>query len=104
MTTQEALLNKIGINYPGLDDSATVYLIDNNIDPNATYDSTFTRAVDLACAGLILTLCTGPDIKEGGYSVTQGDRKALLAVRSTILAKYGISDGSATVTNASNQW
>jgi type VI protein secretion system component Hcp len=104
MTTLQALQSKVGINYPGLTDSALVYLIDSNIDPTAVYDSSYTKAIDLATAGLILTLCTGPDIKEGGYQVTQADRTAMMAVRSLILSKYGISDGSATITNASNVW
>lgn len=104
MTNLKALQSTIGSNYPFADETYLKALIDANINPTADYSSTNTKVIDLCVAGLIPTLILAVDLKEGGYSVTVGDRAALLALRKSILNKYGIPDGSATINDASNLW
>lgn len=104
ITNLQALQQKIGLNYQLDDNFFQVGLIDAGIDPDGNYTSDNTRAVDLCAADLILNLVTGTDIKEGGYTLTQGDRAALHKTRSLILHKYGLSDNTNTLTDRSNGW
>lgn len=111
ITNIEALQSVIGINYPFNDNMYSKAFIDAsilpgclNLNPTDEYVSANAKTVDLCVAGLILTVILSPDIKEGGYSVTQADRQALLTLRSQLLAKYGISSGTGFVNDASNVW
>lgn len=104
MTQLEALRSVIGVNYPFDDNMYDKALIDQGLVGTDDYAAGNAKSIDLAVVGLIPTLIAACDIKEGGYSVTVADRTALLKLRSLLLAKYGLSDNSATVTDASNMW
>lgn len=116
MTTLEALQSKIGINYPNLEMSAKVALIGQGLtgtelyvdetDPaNPVINSQYIEPVDIACAGLILTVISSADISEAGYSIKLGDRNALLNLRKIILNQYGLSDDSlGSISNVSYLW
>lgn len=104
MTNLQALQSVIGVNYPFDTNMYLKALIDVNIDPAENYTGSNGKAIDLCVAGLIPTLIMACDIKEGGYSVTVADRNALNTLRKNLLAKYGISDGSAVIRDGSNLW
>lgn len=104
MTNLEALQSIIGINYPFDPNMYQKALIDANLDPTLTYISANGQAIDLCVVGLILTIIASPDVKEGGYTITVADRQALLTLRATLLAKYGISSGTGFIKDASNIW
>ena len=105
MTNLEALQSIIGINYPLDANVFSKALIDQGLTESDTYSGGNVKSIDLAYAGVLQTIIVSPDIKEGGYSVTQADRNALIKLRSSILAKYGIPDGSVgTITDKSYVW
>lgn len=104
MTNLTALQSVIGGNYPFDANMYEKALIDKNINSADQYTATNEKPIDLCVVGLIPTLIAACDIKEGGYSVTVADRAALLSLRSLLLVKYGLSDNSAFVKDASNVW
>lgn len=105
MTNLEALQATIGSNYPLDPNLYTKALIDQNIIPGDEYIALNARGIDLAFAGVLLTVITSVDIKEGGYSVTNADRASLIKVLNGIYAKYGLPlFGTPTMNNASNKW
>ncbi len=104
MTNLEALQGIVGNNYPFNPNAFDKNLIDQGLNRSDIYTVANMKAVDLAAVGLINTLITSVDVSEGGYKITVGDRADLLKLRSSLLAKYGISDGSATINDASDRW
>lgn len=91
-TIKEALAGRIG--YPIPDGSLEDALTDAGLVSTANYDKSHSKTLDIAAAGLLLFVCTSPNISEGGYSISVADKAALLKVRSLYLSKWGISDDS----------
>lgn len=90
MTIKEAL--KSTINYPLPDLTLDKALIDADIDGTADYTKADTKGVDLCAAGLLFTLLTSADIKEGDYSLTLPSRNTLLLIYSALVKKWGQPD------------
>lgn len=89
MTILEAVKSAVGLNYPVDDLTYQKVLIDAGLDPAATYNSTFTKAVDLCAAQVVLVLVgSSNSIKEGGYSISLGDKDALLNLYNYYVNKY----------------
>lgn len=106
MTNLEALQSVIGGNYPFDENAYQKNLLDNGLNASDAYSSANIKAIDICFAGMLLTVITSVDIKEGGYSVTNADRDALIKVMNGIYTKYGlpIFVGAAKLNDASNKW
>lgn len=111
MTNLQALQSVIGVNYPYDANMYSKALIDASAIPGCLtlaegdeYVAANAKTIDLCVAGLVLTIISSPDVQEGGYKVTVADRQALLTLRNTLLAKYGISYGTAFINDASSVW
>lgn len=104
MTNLQALQSIIGFNsnLPAL--LFEKALIDAGLSEMDIYSADNEMKIDICAAGLILVIVTAPDIKEGGYELTAGDRKDLLEVRGLLLGKYGLNTGTAQINNVSNRW
>lgn len=106
MNTLKALQSKIGLNYPGIEDAATVALIDQGLTGQETYSADYLEKVEIAQAGLILTLLTSvKSVTEGGYSISLADRESLTNVYTLIVGKYGLPDLlNPSITDSSYLW
>lgn len=69
------------------------------------YTNESRKELDLAFAGLILFLSTqAKSIRELDWQITQQDIGDLLKVRSSLLAKWGVSDGSQPKVRGYHGW
>lgn len=89
-TILKALRSKI--NYPLPEDSYITALTDAGLDGDAIYQRSLKRDVELCAAELIQVVCTSGNISEGGYSLSLGDKNALLKIRSIYLANWDALD------------
>lgn len=85
MTNLEAIKGKL--NYPLTDNAFKLALADRDLTDTATYAKC--QAFDLAYADSVIMLLTSPNVTEGGYSVSQTDKKMLLDLANGIYVKYG---------------
>jgi hypothetical protein len=89
MTNLEAL--KAKVQYPLDDESFQVALEGRSL----TYDDVFDiaenkQAFQLAYADCLCSVLTAPSsVSEGGYSVSQGDKKTIIDIVSRIYKRYG---------------
>lgn len=89
MTILEALKAAVGLNYPVDDLTYQKTLTDKDLDPAGTYDSTFTKPVELCAASIVLVLLgSAESIREGGYSISLGDKDALFKLYNYYVDKY----------------
>ena len=98
MTYKEALRSVV--NYPLTDSSLEKALLDAGLVATDTYTQSDQKAIDLVAAELLLVVCTSPDISQGGYRVSIGDRGLLMNARNKLLAKWGKGGGI----RAGNYW
>jgi hypothetical protein len=96
MTNLEALQSIVGVNYPFGINTYNKALIDQGLNPSDDYSLSNSKSIDLAFAGVLITVITSVDIKEGGYQVTNADRDALIKVLNGIYNKYGMPPFTAT--------
>lgn len=83
----------------------TFHLNEMNLVGSDVYSSANRREIDLAYAGLILYTSLQPkSIRELDWQITNQDIKDLLKVRSTLLAKWGVSDNSQPKIRAYHGW
>jgi hypothetical protein len=102
MTKREALQATINYTIPAL--VLDKHLADSGLNGTENYTpETDKKAIDLCAAGLILFICTSPNISQGGFSISIGDKEKLLQIRSLILAKWGEHEGS-VISDASDLW
>jgi hypothetical protein len=85
MTNLEAIKGKLS--YPLSDNAFILALLDRGLTSTDTYAKG--EAFDLAYADAITILITAPNTSEGGYSVSQSDKKTLLDLPNGIYTKYG---------------
>lgn len=106
MTNLEALQSIIGVNYPFDTLTYQKALIDQGLNDSDSYSVANAKGIDLAFAGVLLTVITSVDIKEGGYAVTNADRDALIKILNAIYNKWGLPPlvGAPILRNASNKW
>ena len=86
MTLLEAL--KAKVQWPLGDNAFIAALTDRSL----TYTDTYTgisEAFELAQADCLKSAATGPNVSEGGYSISSADRKLMLNMADTIYNKYG---------------
>ena len=88
MTKKEALKSTINFLLPDL--ILEKALIDANLTGTDEYTSTDTKDIDLCMIGLLFTLLTSPDIKEGDYSRSLPDRSMLLRLYAIICKRWGV--------------
>ena len=89
-TIKEALIGMV--NFPIPDSRVEKALTDSELDGSAIYAKTDEKAVDLAMAGLLLTLATSGNVSEGGYKRDMPSADSLRSLRITILNKWGIKE------------
>ena len=81
------------------------HLSEFNLVGSDTYTTENRKEIDLAFAGLILFIATQPkSIRELDWQITNHDVSDLLKIRSGLLAKWGISDGSQPKVRAYHGW
>ena len=105
ITIKEALIGTV--NFPLPDFRIEKALIDSVLDGEAVYAKTDEKAVDLAMAGLLLTLATSGNITEGGFKLDMPNADSLRSLRITILNKWGIVEGDdqiGIIYDASDLW
>lgn len=76
------------INYPLNEGSFDTALIRFGLDGEAPYNQDSVKQVDLCAAWLILIVCTSANVSEGGYSLSIGDKNALLQTRALLVSQY----------------
>jgi len=86
MTNLEAIKATIA-GYPLSDNAYSKALTDRGVISSGTY-SGISEAFELARADLYVTLATGVNISEGGYSISVSDRDSLLDIANSIYAKW----------------
>lgn len=89
MTNLEAIKGKAG--YPLSDNSYILALVNRGLSETDTYVIGNLRLLELTHADVICTILTTPNISEGGYSVSAGDKKVMMDLANGIYAKYGES-------------
>lgn len=87
MTNLEAL--KAVLSYPLSNNAFIKALNDRGLTDTATYSTS--SAFELARADAIMTLVTAPNIKEGGFSLSQGDKKSLIELANGIYERNGVA-------------
>lgn len=96
MTNREALQAKIGQRVKAA--SIDLVLLENGLNPLEEYSPTIEnnrKSLELAQAELLFLLCTSPDsVKELDFHLTQRDIDKLLKLRSILLKRWGVDDGS----------
>lgn len=90
ITIKKALTGTV--NFPIPDDRIEKALTDSELDGNAIYAKTDEKAVDLAMAGLLLTLATSGNVKEGLFLREMPNAATLRSIRIDILNKWGIDE------------
>jgi hypothetical protein len=86
MTIKEALTSTVNFSLPA--NRVEKALIDAELDGTATYAKTDEKAVDLAMAGLLLTLMTSADVTEDDVSIKLPSRDVLRSLRNDLIAKW----------------
>ena len=86
MTNLEAL--KAVLSYPLENNAFIKALNDRGLTESATYSKC--SAFELARADAIMTLVTTPNVSEGGYSLSQSDKKALIELANGIYTSNGV--------------
>lgn len=84
MTNLEAI--KARVRFPLEENSFILALTDRGLTSSATYSDK--QSLDLACADLMFTLVSAPNIGEGGFSVSQSDKKSLVSLANAIYTRY----------------
>lgn len=87
MTNLESLKATIA-GYPMSDNAYSKALTDRGITSGSTYAG-ISSAFELARADLYVTLATGVNITEGGYSISVSDRDSLLKIANSIYSRWG---------------
>jgi hypothetical protein len=86
MTIKEALTSTVNFSLPA--NRVEKALIDAELDGTATYAKTDEKAVDLAMAGLLLTLMTSADVTEDDVSIKLPSREFILRTRLALIEKW----------------
>lgn len=107
MTNLEALQSVIGSNYPFDENIYQKALVDQDINPDDSYSSENKKGIDLAFAGILLSVIVSVDIQEGGYKVTNADRNALIKILNSIYQRWDLPpfvDDQNPVLQSINLW
>jgi hypothetical protein len=84
MTNLEAIKGKLS--YPLSDNAFNLALLDRGLTGSATYSDK--KSLELAHADLLYVLVSTPNISEGGYSISQSDKKLLIQMANGIYSKW----------------
>jgi hypothetical protein len=84
MTNLEAIKGKLS--YPLSDNAFNLALLDRGLTGSATYSDR--KSLELAYADLLFTCVSAPNISEGGYSISQSDKKSLIQIANGIYSKW----------------
>ena len=104
MTNLEALQATVA-GYPLSTNSYVKALTDRSLTSTDTYAGK-SQAFELATADLYVTLGTGANITEGGYSISISNRDTLLNMANSIYERYGMPtvSGGARKIKAIQPW
>lgn len=100
MTNLEALRAKV--RYPLDDNSLILALKDRGLIPSVTYSDK--KSLELAYADLMYTLIAAPDVSEGGFSLSQNDKKILVSLANAIYTRYNEAKLMNTTVRFVNPW
>lgn len=95
MTIKEALSSTVAFPLPN--NRVDKALIDAELDGTSDYTKASEKAVDLAMAGLLLTLITSADETEDDVSTKLPNRDVLMKACSALYRKWGLPDPFAEV-------
>jgi hypothetical protein len=87
MTNLEAIKATVA-GYPLSDNAYIKALMDRGITSTDTYGGKG-QAFELAQADLYITLATGVNISEGGYSISVSDRDNLVKIANSVYQRWG---------------
>lgn len=88
MTNLEAIKGKLS--YPLSDNAFNLALSDRGLTGSATYSDK--KLLELAYADLLFTCVSAPNVSEGGYSISQADKKLLIQIANGIYTKWSTAE------------
>ena len=104
MTNLEAL--KAIVQYPLDDSSFKLALINRSLAEADNYTASNLKLLELAKADCLGAILSSPDIAEGGFQLTHGNKEQLQKEMGRLYAKWGESQNIAgpRINDATNRW